>query len=197
MPGISLIPSGPAQGWHQHFPKQSSPWKTHWSAEHSALANQCKSTTLPAGPSGLHDASITLISLASKTPVHRGAEWPKVYRPTLHPILWRYTHPTHLWLPVGRGQKRLSLTGHREISSHLYGASRSQSSCCCSSSALSGRGSLTRSGCTLQGDRCQCRQELPLSHPPALSKVQLVSTERGNDCLSVGHLAHELVHAST
>lgn len=100
-----------------------------------------------------------------------------------------HTHPTCLQ-PPGEGEaargtvKGIELTGHREISSHLSAASQSQSSCCCSSSAPSGRGSWTRSGCTLQGERWS-KQAGP-SHGPAPSQLQLVSAARGTSrCL--GH----------
>jgi len=114
----------------------------------------------------------------------RSLPWPPKH-PASHTV---GIHPPHLpAAPGARGQAGgLSLTGHREISSRLSGASQSRSSCCCSSSALSGHGSLTRSGCTLRGERWSVQAGA------APGRAQLAG--RG---LSVGHLAREPVHPCT
>lgn len=91
----------------------------------------------------------------------------------VHPMLWGCAHPllrkpgsrrgallTPLALPLR------SLTARRAISSRWSGASPSPSSCCCSSSAPAGRGSWTRSGCTLWGQGWSVQAQLPSGWSP-------------------------------
>lgn len=118
---------------------------------------------------------------SSSSSICGGSKWPHIWR-------WH-------WQRDG-----MSLTGHRGTSSRLSEVSQSQSSCCCSSSALSSRGSWTRSGCTLWGDRGSVQAELaPSSLPPAHNQMNPGSTERGSHSLPTGHVAHEpiLPHTQT
>lgn len=173
MPDISQFPSGSA--WpaaarapqrHQHFPKRSRPWKRHLSAKHPALVNQRKSTALPAAPPGLQDAlnrshspGLHNTHLLGCCMVQAAPSQPAGIYPS-HP---QPSHPP--------GTRGLSLTGHREIFSRLSGASRNRSSCCCSSSALSGHGSWTRSGCTLRGERGSALREDTAACPWGVSPM--------------------------
>lgn len=163
MPGISLFPSGPQ--W---------PAATQGSAETPALskveqgsekAPECRMPSL-GEPVQKHRSPRSTLR-ASRRSAHAcfpGLQHTPPQRCRMaqaEPSQAAGIYPSHqapaAWSTGAGREGALSLTGRREISSRLSGASRNQSSCCCSSSALSGRGSLTRSGCTLRGERRSVR----------------------------------------